>query len=276
MFPELIRMACTAFGAWGPAKTSGTGLIQLRALDFGSGPWARNTVVSVHRGDPADPDHAFVTVCFPGFAGVITGVSQNGIGISEKVWMTYDTPDLQPGTFHGEADVFVLRDILQFAKSKAQAESMLVAKKRTFAIWIGVGDFASSTFDLIGYKETGAVAYTDVTMPSMTGQPYIPSVCYVDKHPQPSHDGVNGTLPVALQDFHGKIDLVTVKQIIQAHQTGDVHVAAYDFSENKLQLAIGRTNANGYYGPEGGDLNVWFAYKRPWLLWSLSDLWSGK
>lgn len=40
---ELIRMACTAFGAWGPATEHG-GLVQLRALDFGSGPFANYTV----------------------------------------------------------------------------------------------------------------------------------------------------------------------------------------------------------------------------------------
>jgi len=67
---------------------------------------------------PTDDSNAFVSVTFPGFAGVITGVSQRGIGVSEKVWMTYDTPDLQPGSYNGEADIFVLRDILQKAKNK--------------------------------------------------------------------------------------------------------------------------------------------------------------
>lgn len=202
----------------------------------------------------------------------------NGIGISEKVWMTYDKRSLQPGNFKGEADVFVLRDILQFAKSKADAESMLLAKKRTFAMWVGVGDFATNTLDLVGYKEGSAQSYTDVTMPSMTGQPFIDSVCYVDKHPQPSHDNVNstGSLTRALQDFYGKIDLNTAKQIVQYHETGDVHAALYDFKENKMQIAIGRTNADGAYGPVGGDLNSWYAYKRPWVMWSLSDLWEGK
>ena len=50
--------------------------------------------------------------------GAVTGVSQSGVGISEKVWMTYDDPDLQPGSFNGLADVFVLREILQNSKNK--------------------------------------------------------------------------------------------------------------------------------------------------------------
>lgn len=118
MLPELIRMACTAYGAWGKA-TPNQELIQLRALDFGGGPFANYTIAAVYRdAAPTDDSNAFVSVTFPGFAGVITGVSQRGIGVSEKVWMTYDTPDLQPGSYNGEADIFVLRDILQKAKNK--------------------------------------------------------------------------------------------------------------------------------------------------------------
>jgi hypothetical protein len=115
MLPELIRMACTAYGAWGKSTPHG-GLVQLRALDFGSGPFANYTVISTHR--PTDATNSFTTVSFPGFVGVVTGVSQNGIGVSEKVWMTYDKVSLQPGSYDGEADIFVLRDILQNSKNR--------------------------------------------------------------------------------------------------------------------------------------------------------------
>lgn len=117
MLPELIRMACTAYGAWGVATPDETGLIQLRALDFGSGPFANYTVLAVNRNTGTD-GNAFVSVTFPGFVGVITGVSERGVGVSEKVWMTYDKIDLQPGSYDGEADVFVLRDILELYTSR--------------------------------------------------------------------------------------------------------------------------------------------------------------
>jgi len=117
MLPELIRMACTAYGAWGKATATGKGLIQVRALDFGTGPWANFTVAATYR-DRSATSPAFVSIIFPGFVGAITGVSQSGIGISEKVWMTYDKPDLQPGNYKGESDTFVLRDILQNAKTR--------------------------------------------------------------------------------------------------------------------------------------------------------------
>lgn len=116
MLPELIRMACTAYGAWGKATATGQGLIQLRALDFGSGPFANYTVIATHREN--EFGNAYVSVSFPGFVGVVTGVSQYGIGVSEKVWMTYDKRSLQPGSYQGEPDIFVLRDILQNSKNR--------------------------------------------------------------------------------------------------------------------------------------------------------------
>jgi hypothetical protein len=149
---------------------------------------------------------------------------------------------------------------------------------RTWAMWVGVGDHATQKFDLIGYKEDSAIVYDDVTMPSMTGQPYIDSIAYVDKHPQPSGEGPTGTLPTALLDFYGNISLETSKIILQYHQSGDVHIAAYDFDGDEMYLAIGKININGKYYPSGKSNNdgLWCAYNRPWLKFSLNDLWDGK
>ena len=193
------------FGAWGSATPDG-GLIQLRALDFGGGPFPNNTVVFVHRntngqsststsgGVPAaaQDTRAFASVFFPGYVGAITGVAQSGIGISEKVWETYLPPpdDMQHGSYAGEADIFVLRDILQHARTKQEAEAYIDAANRTWGMWVGVGDFASQTFDVVAYRQNSSVAYTDATIGELTGQPFIANVAYVDRHPQPSRDGM--------------------------------------------------------------------------------------
>lgn len=272
MLPELIKMTCTAFGAWGKATPDG-GLVQLRALDFGGGPFANYTVVMVHRGDPANPDHAFVSVGFPAFVGVITGVAQNGVGISEKVWMISDqTPDLQPGSFQGLADVLVLRDVLETSKSRKEAVDYIQAVNRTWGMWVGVGDFEQN-FNLVAYRQEDANAYTDETMPPMNGQPRMTHLAYVDKHTQPSHytEGANTDLPTVLKSFYGAISLQTVKSIVNFHTTGDLHWAAYDFTRKQMVLAIGRTDADGEYGPGG----VWEAHNRPALLFDLADLWAG-
>jgi hypothetical protein len=132
MLPELIKMTCTMFGAWGKASASGN-LLQLRALDFGSSPLANYSLLAVHRpvvaagavagaapalaaaaegawpspgglgNDQGDLWQAFATIGFPGLVGVVTGVSQRGIGLSEKVWETYNgTTGVQKGHYDGE------------------------------------------------------------------------------------------------------------------------------------------------------------------------------
>lgn len=272
MLPELIRMACTAFGAWGPASSTGK-LVQVRALDFGSGPWGNSTVLAVHR--PTDA-RAFASVSFPGMVGVVTGVSQDGIGLSEKVWMDYDKYALQPGSYEGEPDVFVMRDILEHSKTRVEAEAYMQSASRTWGIWLGIGDFETQVMDIVGYQQASSIPYTDVTMPSQTEMPYMESMIYVDKHPQPSHDGVNGTLPTSLGDFYGDMTPENARIVVQYHQTGDAHIAMYDYGDNRLLFSIGRINEDGNYGPVDGDLSSWKSYNRPYLAYDMNDLWEGK
>jgi hypothetical protein len=123
MLPELVRMACTSFGAWGEATNPTNSLVQLRSLDFGSGPFANYTVLAaIRNGDGND----FATVMYPGMVGVITGISKNGIGLSEKVYMANGyIGDLLPGSYEGQPDVFVLRHILEYSSTKEEAEAYM-------------------------------------------------------------------------------------------------------------------------------------------------------
>ena len=276
MLPELIRMACTAYGAWGKASggSDTAGLVQTRALDFGGGPFANYTVIAVHHNEGM---RSFAMVSWPGFVGAVTGIAQNGVGISEKVWMTNDKKNIQKGSYDGIPDVFVLRDILQNSENRQDAEAYVLSINRTWAIFIGVGDFYSQKFDIIGYKQSDATVYDEETMPTVTGQPPMESLVYVDKHPQPSNDGANGTLPTALGDFYGDISTSNSRTILQYHGTGDVHIAIYDYVANEMLVSIGRINRKGEYKPEGGeDDSAWKAYNRPYLRFSLDKLWYSK
>jgi len=131
MFPELVKMTCSMFGAWGSA-TAGGGLIQLRTLDFGSGPWANYSVLHVYHPDSGNP---FVSLSFPGFVGAITGFSAE-IAISEKVWETYVGGGVQKGSYGGLPDTVVLREMLQFANSRGDAVAFAESVKRNWAMWV--------------------------------------------------------------------------------------------------------------------------------------------
>ena len=232
------------------------------------------TVVTTHH-DPAK-DTAFVSVGFPGFVGVITGISQSGIGISEKVWVTNEKRSIQAGSYEGEADIFVLRDILENSKTRADAVEYLENIPRAWAMWIGIGDYETQKFELVSYTQLSIENYTDATAPSKTGQPFLKDVCYADKYQQPSTDGPRGSLPTLLQDFYGTISGESVKTIMKAHRSGDAHIATYDYQENVMYLAVGKVNENGNYGLNGENDDTWKAYNRPYLKFNLEDFWNGR
>ena len=118
--------------------------------------------------------------------------------------------------------------------------------------------------------QSSTAVYTDETIGTETGQPYIRDVCYVDKHPQPSH---STDLPEVLQSYHGNVTLSAVQDIVQRHATGDLHYAAYDFAKGEMLVAIGRVDEDGNYGEDG---EVWQAHNRPGILFNLDDLWNGE
>ena len=265
MLPELIRMTCTMFGAWGNASASGD-LVQLRALDFGSGPFANFTVLMVHR--PAAPAQSFASLAFPGMVGVITGIAEAGVGISEKVWeVSNATLDIQSGTYDGETTVFVIRDVLELAGSREEAETYLRAANRTWSIFLGLGDGSTQKFDVVGYREDDIHVFTPETNTQVTSQPSFESLVYVDRHPQPS---ASTDLPDLLSRLWGNLSLSTAREVCQAHATGDLHNAVYDYGEKKMWISIGRTDAQGNYGPDG----AWKAFNRPDLNFDLADLWA--
>ena len=49
-----------------------------------------------------------------------TGMSQKGIGISQKVWTDNINNDAEylPGSYDGETDAMVLRDILEYSANR--------------------------------------------------------------------------------------------------------------------------------------------------------------
>jgi len=50
----------------------------------------------------------------------------------------------------------VIRDMLQFANTKEEAVSMAQSTNRTWATFLGVGDFSSQKMDILAYREQGA------------------------------------------------------------------------------------------------------------------------
>ena len=95
---------------------------------------------------------------------------------------------------------------------------------------------------------------------------------YVDKHPQPSGDPY--TMPDLLNASYGALDAQATMGVAAGCETGDLHIAIFDYTpeDPKLWISLGRIDEYGYYGP---DDKAWKACYRPYLAYTMADLWAG-
>jgi len=259
MLPELIRMQCSMMGAWGKATPNGK-LVQLRSLDFGAGPFANRSLLVVHH--PPSPAQAFASLGFPALVGIVTGFSES-ISQCEKV-DDVSGGHSPKGTYAGQAATMVIRDMVQFAKSKEEAVAIAQKAHRTWPVWLGLGDYSSQEFVAMLYEEASANTYTDKTLPTLTNQTQFDDVAYLDKHPQPSE---HPDMPALVAQYYGNItpDIVA-SYFPRLMESGDVHIAVYDFQNNRTLIATGTTDAVGQF--------TRFAHEAPFLQFDNAKLWS--
>jgi isopenicillin-N N-acyltransferase-like protein len=231
VFPDLVRAHCTMVGAWGSATTPefSDSLVQLRALDWATNShlqqWPLVTVCYTSGGG------AFSTLGWPMFLGALTGMSSSPVGVCEKVFLAYNGTD----TRNGIPFTLMLRDILEFDSSVGEALKRMESVKRTCSIWVGVGAPASpEKFTVVQYDREFVRHFNDSNLETLNPQhPQLSDVLYVDKHVQPSHDPCLGSL---LQDAHGAITPEMLVRVASVHETGDTHVAVYDFL--RMQMLV--------------------------------------
>jgi hypothetical protein len=244
VFPDLVKAHCTMVGAWGEATAPQyrNSLVQLRALD-----WATNSplqqwpLVTVYH---TSTGGAFATLGWPIFLGALTGMSSAPIGVCEKVFLSYNGTD----TRNGIPFTLMLRDILEFDSSVSAAIKRMERAKRTCSIWVGVGSPTSlEKFTIVEYARDYVRQFNDSNLESSNPEhPQLPNIVYVDKHVQPSHDPCLGSL---LQAAHGTITPTTLVQVASTHQTGDTHVAVYDFFQMEMLVSNASPYINGTVTP---------------------------
>lgn len=242
LFPELIRMSCSMFGAWGPATANTTSrLVQLRALDWSTdGPFQQFPVVVVYHPGPGY-GQTFSSMSWAGMMGAITGYSAAQMAISEKVWDHYKGAN----SMAGYPATFLLEDILRFDMDTDQALSRIASANRTCSIFIGVGDKYNNQFKAIEYSHQVVNVFNDRNYPTYPNHDQFQSLVFVDKHTQPSSDPCFNTL---LLKYYGSLDpTTTLKYITSQFQTGDMHIAIYDFENGMMYVANALPpNATGY------------------------------
>lgn len=234
LLPEIIKASCSMFGAWGPAtKMSRDGsLVQLRALDWTTnGPFQQYPELLVYH-PQSNNGHAFAVLTWTGFVGAITGYSSAEVGVCEKVWLNYKGKSSRAGI----PFTFLLRDILQYDNTVDQALERIETANRTCSIFVGVGSGKQNYFDVVEYAYEYANVYNDTDFPAYPpNHDLMDGVVFIDKHTQPSQDPCLNDL---LKMYYGDIDpMVTLRNITSVFQTGDMHVAIYDFARHTMTVA---------------------------------------
>lgn len=271
MLPDLIRMQCSMLGAYASATPDGH-LVQLRSLDFGGGPFANNSALLVHHPSSQGSETAhqpFAAVSFPGFVGVVTGVTPH-FSLSEKVNDIHGggTPK---GSYNGQNTALVIRDMLELASSGAEAVAIAQKATRTWGVWLGIGDAKSDEFIALEYMRASADVYNATSLPALTGQAPLKDVAFIDKHPQPSTDMIMADHITPM--LPGKVTATAIAQTLPRYtQSGDVHIAVYDWDHDEpaLLVAIGTTSANNTYVGKGGRP----AWAAPFVRFPMKALWA--
>ena len=247
MLAELTKGHCSMFGAWGSATPDGS-LVQLRALDWDTGgPFIDHPAVIVyHKSDQGDDPLAaintFANVGFTGWVGAITGVSEKPMAISE---IGVSNPDKSFQTEHtaGQPFPFMLREILQYDTSVDAAVARLSTTNRTCNLILGVGDGqpAASALPFRGFQSSGSVLNVfddkNMTPHNDSWHQRITDVVYW---------GMDWLCPAwslslgnSLRRNHGNVTAeVAVRDMVSLAQTGNLHIAVYDFSARRMLVSF--------------------------------------
>jgi len=270
MFPELSKAQCSFFGAWGTASKGGHAY-QLRALDFDTtGPfkdWPQVTIYHPSEG------HAWGQVGWPGNIGVLTGFSDQQLAISEIGVAFPDlsfgqgmVPDTPPEKAHGEPWMYILRDVLQYEDSLTGAQNRISNANRTCNLIIGVGDGEMGKANGVQFSGYVANFYEDYNLLPVNETWHLPIENVVYNGMDWLCPGYNQVLGDQLRKFHGSIDeMVTIKNILPTTQTGSLHIAVYDLTEQNMHVSFSRSGAADVSEPFN-------AYERQYTRLRMKDL----
>jgi hypothetical protein len=240
---DIAEYNCSAFAALGPATVGGH-CIQLRNLDFDMGLGVQdNPLLIVY--DLPGPKR-YVTISFAGSCGVIAGMSNDHLPISEMG----DNFGPQHETLDGEPMPFVLRDILEHASSYTEAENIVRNASRTSSLWYTVSDPEEGQ---AGLMQTAMDIFNVWHLGEPPGGvlPALPSVIYGGQY--------NDRLYNDLSTNWGNID-PTVAQAISVNNamSSNLMNAVYDATTLEMWVAYAE------------DLDR--AANRPFVYFNLNDL----
>jgi hypothetical protein len=217
------------FTAFDKATPNGN-VLQLRALDWDvqAGLQLYSSVHVRHPNSDGSWGHDFATLGWAGWLSGLTGMSSNGMGISEK----YGDEVFGSDSRIGYPFNYVMRDVIQFDATLDDAINRLIKTKRTCSIYLGVGDNKLKSGRVFQYSAEELIVWDDKNQWNTTKHPQLDNVVYQGVRTTCFHD--------RLKMFSSKSQLTaetTIQQVIPFSRTGDLHAAVYDFENNVMLVS---------------------------------------
>ena len=237
--PDLSEYHCSYFAAWGSAVKD-RHLWQIRALDYEMNAGIQRYPLLVVYVPTAG--NGFVNVTWAGMIGVISGMNEQKLAVSE-IGDNFG-PDKE--TLDGEPMPFLLREVLEYCDTLDQATRLIQNAKRTSSYHYCVGDAKANggVGDARGFIT--CKDYCQVHGPDDQPHPkHLKDVVYMSMGLDTAEEwpkGHNAKLFDRLKANYGKIDRdVAASDVMYKVKTGDLHAVVYDVSDLTLWVA----NAEG-------------------------------
>lgn len=245
--PDLSEFHCTFFAAWG-AATRDSHLHQIRALDYATEAGLQDEpAIMVYRPTGRCP---FVNIGWLGFIGSVSGMNAAHLALSE----IGDDFDRDDETLAGEPMPFLMRRVLEDARTLEEAVSLFRDAHRTSSFLYCVGDAKIPDARAI---KAGPRTF-EVRSPADYGENSLPNVVFWSMG---ADSRWNARVHEVLQRNWGLIGRrVGIEDVMRGLGTGDLHAVHYDVSDLVVWVA------NATPAPANAP-----AYDQPFVRFSLVD-----
>lgn len=226
--PDLSEFHCTFFAAWGDATKDGN-LHQIRALDYATEAGIQNEPALIVQ--KPNEGNAFVNVGWLGFVGVVSGMNEKHIAVSEIGEHFSDEVE----TLAGEPMPFVMRRALEEADDIDAAVDVFKNAHRTSSYLYCIGDGKIPEARALRTSKD----FCEVYGPSDHGDVSLENVVYWSMG---CDSGWNKKVYDALSPKVGQIDeTVGMIDVMKGLGTGDLHAVHYDATDLELWVANATT-----------------------------------
>ncbi len=223
--PDVGETSCSALVAKDSSTRDGH-IYQLRILDYGANfNLQRRPLITVYRPDGAN---AFVNIGWIGFIGVISGMNDKGVALSE---MGFGSP---PGeTLSGEPMPFLLKRVLRYADTADQGAAIIRSARRTNSYIYFVGDRRGDAIGMITSAQRCLAYHANERDTLEVGKHTLPQfrdVIYAGHYEKKQAELV--------RQMQGTFDVPKIQELArQIAMKSNLHTVIYDLTAGKLWVA---------------------------------------